>query len=224
MKHILVLLLLLPTLAYTQNHGIEVKLSTQKSIYTNNIYIYSNYLNSYARVDGRFGEKIPINRIKYIQGTDNEGHKRYFTPIRYKGYTRWGERTFVSERIKIYSTTKFDLNYPAKAGDVYIKDHGSIQDLKYKFLKQDLSDDPVAMEYLKKANGLRTTQTLFWTASVGLFIAGVVKMSNTPLGEPGEESVSIPPAFLLASGVNLVAWILEIPKREKFREALQNYN
>jgi hypothetical protein len=220
MRNLLILLAVFPLLANAQNEPIEIHLNSGEVLYTNYVYIYSSF-NSGVRINSRKGEKISIRDVDFIQGFDKERNFRYFTTIGYNG-TVWAERSFASERVKIYSTSRFDFEYSAKAGDVYQLDDGPIRDIKYRNLKEDLSDYQQSMDYLKKANGIRTTQAVLWTASVGLFIGGIVQMVGGPLEDP-EESLDIPPMFYLAAGVNLAAWVLEIPKKNRFRKALQVY-
>lgn len=224
MKHLLALLLLLPSIAFSQGiGGIEIQFNSGKSLITEYVYIYSGYGNSYVQIDGKKGQKVPINLVKSIEGKDKYGNFRHFNPINSDGYITWGERVFKSDRISLYSTSSFNFEYQSEVGDVYYKDDNGAYDLKYGNLKRDLSDSPIAMEYLKQANGYRTAQGLLWTASVGLFIAGVSKMASSTTPEEPGQSKGMPAEFLIAGGVNLVGWLLQSPKRQKFREALKAY-
>lgn len=223
MKLLSVLLLFVPLIGISQDNGIEVRMNTGSSIFTDYVYIYSNNVGSFARINGRKGEKISINQIKDIKGIDLGGNERYFVPIEFGKFKRWGEQTFESERIKLYCTNSFDMSSPARAGDAYQKDDQEILSMKYKWLKDDLKDNEVSMDYLKKANNYRVAQLALWTAGIAFFVSGVVKLQNTPI-EEDPSSLAVPSAFYFAAGVNLIAGFLERPKKAVFREALKKYN
>lgn len=222
MKYIfsLTLFILLPYCARSQTQPITIFLNSGKVIQTNYVYLYSGS-KSYVRINSKKGEKFSIDKVDFIEGYDRNTDHRYFNPIKFSYNTVWGERTFVSERIKIYATSNYDFNYKAKNGSMYIKDDGKTRDIKYRNLKQDLSDNATAMKYLKKGNGLRITQNSMWAASVVMVVVGFVQLVDRPLPEPG--NADIPPIMYLSVGMALVPWLLEVPKKNHYRDALRNY-
>lgn len=211
-----------------QTGPINIHLKSGRVISTQYAYLHSGY-NSYLRIHEKKGEKIPINQIDHVEGTDEKGNYRYFKPV-LRDTEVWAERSFTSSRIEIYHTDILTGTMTAEQrpkGSLYSKDGGSLQPLKLKNLKKDLGDCTASMEYLKKGKKISTTQTVIYVASYSLILAGIVSFANDASdvspSDPETSGPSIPPTIIIGAVGAWIPFIMGNAKREKFLEALKAY-
>ncbi len=207
---------------------IKVKLSSGDEIHTRYAYLSNGYSFDvpFVRIDGKKGRKIPISSISYVEGTDQDGTYRYFEPI-YRFRKIWAERSYVSDRIKIYYTNietgSWDFTYRSKYY-VYKKDESAFKKLKMKNLKLDLADNVKSMDHLKKGKTLQWIQAALYVSGAAILVGSVVKeFSNNELTEPGENPGI--PAGIIVGGISLnIPWFLNPVKQKHFTNALKAYN
>jgi hypothetical protein len=174
--------------------------------------------------DKKKGEKILINHVDHIEGTDQKGGYHYIKPVEIKGHEVWGDRGYTSDRIEIYYTdiTIGTLTAAHKFKHcVYSKDGGPWQLLKLKNLKRDLADSPEALQVLKKGKGVAITQVGLYVTGYSLIIVGIAdfidEQSSKELGDPEKDSgVSIPPLVLVGAIISWTPFLINGVKRSKY--------
>jgi hypothetical protein len=230
MKQLYFIFVLIPFAAYSQSGPINIHMrsggiiSTRYAFRNNN----SGYLRPYVRINDRKGEKISIERIKHVEGTDQNGNYRYFKPIKIQGMLIWGERTFNSERIDIYYTNivseTWSFSYKSRYFQ-YSKDDNSLKKMTYENLKVDLADNQQSVEHLKKGNTLKITQYLLYGVGSALVVTGIVNgINDTGVDNPSNSGMKIPPAFIAGAVTLYIPWFINNPKQNHFVNALKNYN
>jgi hypothetical protein len=225
--------LMLMLVSFASVAQINVHLTSGKVISTKYAYLYSAdaFSDSYVRINDKKGEKILINRVDHIEGTDQKGGTHYIKPVDIKGNEVWGDRGYTSDRIEIYYT---DIVIGTLAAShkykhcVYSKDGGPWQLLKLKNLKRDLADSPEAMQVLRKGKAIAITQVGLYITGYSLVVGGIVnfidEQSSKELGDPEKDAaVSIPPLVLAGAIVSWTPFLINGLKRAKYVDALEAY-
>lgn len=99
--------------------------------------------------------------------------------------------------------------------DYYSINHGPLQKVRYRFLKNDLKESPKAMEVIRKIRGLRTLTGIFYVAGAGLIISGVTDLPNAK---------GVPPTIIAGAVMYNVNFLLLNSKRNMLIEAIDAYN
>ncbi len=94
MRFLIFLFVLFPFTGTAQSGPINIHLTSGKIISTQYAYLYSSsgFSEPYVRIHDKKGEKITIDRVDHIEGTDQHGKYRYFKPIGSGIHAIWGER------------------------------------------------------------------------------------------------------------------------------------
>ena len=230
MKYLLLLLFLFPSFAFSQDGPISIYLKTGDRISTQYVYLNSNggFLSRpHVRIDDKRGDKIPIERVEHIEGTDQHGEYKYIKPIYLNGAEIWGERTFSSERVEIYYTNiisgTWTTSYKSKYFQ-YSADGQPLKKLTYANLRKDIGHHPGAREHLKKGNMLRITQFLLYGAGAALVVGGIANgLGDKELRDPIATSLGIPPALIAGAITLYIPWFINSPKQKHFVKALKSY-
>ena len=226
----LVILVLSPTLVLAQNGPINVHLktgdilSTQYALLTNNSFLS----RPFVRIHDKKGEKITIDRVIHVEGTDQNGQYKFFKPIQLMGSEIWGERTFHSERVDIYYTDVVSFtgaSYYKSKYFQYSKDSRPLKKLNYSNLKIDLADNAGSMQHVERGNKLRITQLLLYGLGAGLVVAGAADILNDDeLDGTGDTSFSVPPTLIVGAIALNIPWFINPAKDKHFVNALEEYN
>lgn len=110
-------------------------------------------MEPFVRIDGAKGEKIPINRINFVDSPDQAGRYRYYKPVNFQGRKIFAERTFTSERISIFYTNIISGTLQATYSFShynYSKDNYPLKKASYTNLSHDLSDNTNPWIILKR--------------------------------------------------------------------------
>ncbi|MEM6297569.1 MAG: hypothetical protein AAF740_02665 [Bacteroidota bacterium] len=232
MKRIIFLIILIiPTLGYTQDGPINIRLRTGKTISTNYVYLNSNGFFSapFVRIDGRKGEKIAIDQVTYIEGRDQNGEEKYFEPIRLHGSLVWGERTFKSEKISIFYTDVvtggWNYSYQNRHFQYRKKGNTLLRDLKYANLKRDIGDYPESLKNIKKGRNIGIAQVAIFLVGSALVTHGIVTglNDNEELPNPGDVRLRIPATFIAGAVTMSIPWLMNGGKQKHYRNALKAY-
>jgi hypothetical protein len=229
MRLVTVLLFFLSSIANAQKGPINVYYKSGRVVSTYYAYLFSGY-DSYLRIHEKKGEKVSINLIDHIEGTDEKGNYRYIKPVEWGGLV-WAERGFTSDRIVIYHTDIVTGSMAAThkpKSCLYSKDGGPLQPLKLKYLNKDLADCPESVDHLKKAKRIAKAQVAVYAASYSLIAVGIVgfisnSSTDTTEDEPESTSVSIPPTILIGALGAYIPFFMNDAKREKCLDALKVY-
>jgi hypothetical protein len=224
-----IFILLFSLAADAQTGPINIHYKSGRVVSTYYAYLFSGY-DSYLKIHEKKGEKVSINLIDHVEGTDEKGNFRYIKPVNLGNWV-WAERGFTSDRITIYHTDivtgSMAATYKPKSC-LYSKDGGSLQPLKLKYLKLDLADCPESLVHLKKAKNIAKAQAVVYVASYSLIIAGIVGFVNdasndTSEDEPSSSGPSIPPALIIGAVGAYIPFFMNDAKREKCLDALKVY-
>ncbi|MFW5762514.1 MAG: hypothetical protein ACOCXH_16185 [Cyclobacteriaceae bacterium] len=226
---IIVLCVFLSSTAFSQL-PILVKLNNGQDIFTNYAYITNSgsFLSGpFVRIDGKRGARYKISEVAYVQGRDQFGKERYFLPVYQSGFNIFAERLHHAERISIFYT---DItNWSAGFGYTnrhykYTLDDSELRKVNIRNLQYDLADNPISMDYIKKAKSTRTVQTILYAAGAGLLIHGFSSLIGD-VDEPGPigRTPSIPPTLIVGVIAVNVPWFLNNGKQNKLVDALKVY-
>jgi hypothetical protein len=223
MKYILTLLLLLPSFCFAQEGPINIYLKTGNITSTNYAFLENNsgFSIPYVRINNKKGEKISIDQVDHIEGTDQNGVYKYFKPIKLQGREIWGERTFRSDRVEIYYTNIISGTWTASYKSKYYqysKDTQPLKKLTYRNLKIDFGNNNESMPHLKKANSLRVTQLLLYGLGATLITTGIANnLSDT------NDNGNIPVSIVAGAICLYIPWFINTPKQKHFINALKDY-
>jgi len=224
-----VLFIVLPYTVFSQL-PILVKLNNGQDVFTNYAYITNNgsfFSGPYVRVDGKKGPKIKIRAVDYIKGRDQYGKERYFLPVYQGGFKIFAERLYDAERISIFYTDV--MNWSGGFGYAnrhykYSFDNSELKKVNIRNLQYDLSNNPVSLDYIKKAKTTRTFQTVLYAVGAGLLIHGFSSMIGD-VDDPGPigQTPKISPTLILGVIAVNVPWFLNKGKQENLVNALEAY-
>lgn len=225
--------------AWAQNKpGILIILNNGDSLHSN--YVGINNVNTIFRgphirlhpEDKK--QRISISEVNSIEGFDSSTQKyRYFKRLN-TGYNVLAERAFKSDRIATYY---FDSYHAGIYGGGYSwrhlhysKNGAPLAKASYANLKRDLSDNPIALTHLKKANQLRITQYVMYGIGTGLLVASFQRFlsdakKNVP-GAPMDEDMGPDQVVVLgvAGAIMLrIPFFLNNPKQRELNKALEAY-
>ena len=209
---------------------IKIKMTSGKEVFTNYAFLSNGYgfSKGYVRIDGKKGEKIAIESVDFIEGIDQDRKERYFEPIQY--YSKiWAERSYNSERIKIYYTDirtgGWNYSYRSKYY-LYKKDASTFKKLKMQNLKLDLADNPASMDHLKKGKTIQWIQAALYVAGTAILVSSIASElgNNEPgqVGPPGE-TPGIPPGLIIGAITLNIPWFLNPAKQKHYVNALKAY-
>ncbi|MEO1052317.1 MAG: hypothetical protein AAFX87_16915 [Bacteroidota bacterium] len=226
---ILSLLVLLSVSTLAQKKAIQVHLTTGEILSSNYVMMYqaTGFGQPYLKINSRKGDRIGIKQVSFVEGFDHNNTYKYYKPLDISGSLTWAERTFKSDRIELFYTnvSEFDWSVTYKNRFYrYIKDEGYSKRMKYSQLRADLADNPLSLEYLKKANKTRIAQTLLYVLGSALIITGSVQwLSDDELDPPGEASLDLPAAVFIGAATLYIPLIINGSKKNNFIKALQVY-
>lgn len=226
---LLIISFTLSKIAFAQG-PIKIQMTSGKEVFTNYAYLSNGYgfSKGYVRIDGKKGEKISIESVDFIEGVDQDQKERYFEPIQYYGRV-WAERSFNSDRIKIYYTDirtgGWNYSYRSKYY-LYKKGASTFKKLKMNNLKLDLADNQTSMEHLKKGKTIQWIQAALYVAGTAILVSSIASefSNNKPgqLGPPGETS-GIPPGMIIGAITLNIPWFLNPAKQKHYVNALKAY-
>jgi hypothetical protein len=222
MRKLTILILLFPFVVYSQTGPIQVHLKSGQALNTRYAYLFNTagFEKPYVRINDRRGEKVTIDLVSYVDGTDQNGTFRYFKPIRFQAREIWGERTYESDRIEIYYTDfhgdDWGSVYKYKYF-MYTMDNSGMKKVSYASVKKDIEGNTESMLHLKKGNSIRITQLLLYTAGTSLIISGVASGLSDP------ENSKIPVGFIAGAITLSIPFFLNNAKQKHFVNALEAF-
>lgn len=225
----LILLVGLPYSVFSQL-PILIKLNNGQDVFTNYAFITNSgsFLSGpYVRIDERRGPKIKIQEVEYIKGRDQYGKERYFLPVYQGGFKIFAERLYDTERVSIFYTDV--MNWSGGFGYAnrhykYSFDNSELKKVNIRNLQYDLADNPVSLDYIKKAKTTRTVQTVLYAVGAGLLIHGISSMAGD-VEDPGPigQAPKIAPTLIIGAIALNVPWFLNRGKQDNLVNALKAY-
>lgn len=227
---IILLFLLFPVVAFAQNGPINIHLKSGEIISTRYAFLENNSIIPYVRMDHKKGDKITIDKVSHVEGTDQINKYKYFQPIMFQNHFVWGERTYSSERVNIFNTDIISGTWTSRYRNRYYQyqiDNRPLKKLKYSNLKKDIADNPESLSHLKKGNAIKITQFgLYGIAATLIGIGSAKDLNDNTLSNPydKDKSFSVPVALEIAGAFTLyIPYWINRSKQKHYVNALKAY-